>query len=352
MHKKEQMSPSQLCDMYAKAPYYLERRCGKWYMKKQELKDVKRWLAQNSNAFPTARSITEFIDMFNMKYHDADADWYPLPIIFEAQKQIKEEGLKELSFPLCEKQLIIINLLLFHNEERAIILTGVGGSGKSTFANIICQIFDNDRSSCSLSDLSNRFKLETALSHRLIYSDELNSEDLNNGVIKMLISNQHVTVEQKNQVPYDTRCQSSFIWSCNNRPRIDLSDTGMLRRFVYYPMNNKIKNPNPMMKSKKWQHEELVNIVAHALSVDMTDWFSKFELETHYYLLKDNPVFMYRKLSTGEPITYCQYAEKCKDNGYKPVANMKWLAITDLIKEWGLYDKTDKEIEQCLRKEG
>lgn len=350
MPKEKDYTPSELCDIYHKDPYYLERRCGKWYVRKKEVKDIKRWLATDGRKFPNARTITEFIDMFNVKYHDPEADWYPLPIIEEARKQIKEVGLLPLAFPLNEKQLIIINALLHHDSERAFILTGVGGSGKSTYANIICQIFDNDRSSCSLSDLSNRFKLETAMQHRLIYSDELNSEDLNNGIIKMLISNQMVTVEQKNQVPYDTRCQSSFIWSCNNRPRIDLSDTGMLRRFVYYPMNKKISNPNPLFKSKKYTHEDLVNIVAHSLCVDMTDWFSKFEFETHYYLLRDNPVFMFRKLTTGEKSTYCQYAEKCRDSGYKPVAMMKWQSIMDLIAEWDLYDIKEKEVEECLKK--
>lgn len=350
MPAKRELSPSELCDIYHGDPYYLERRCGKWYMKKQELKDVKRWLAQDGAKFPTARSVTEFIDMFNIKYHDPEAEWYPMPIIAEARRQLETIGLQPMAFPLNEKQLIIINELLHHNSERAFILTGIGGSGKSTFANIICQVFDNDRSSCSLSDLSNRFKLETALSHRLIYSDELNSEDLNNGIIKMLISNQKITVEQKNQVPYDTRCQSAFIWSCNNRPRIDLSDTGMLRRFVYYSMNKKIPNPDPNFKSRKYTHEELVNFVAHALSVDMTDWFKKFELETHYYLLKDNPVFMFRKCVDGSKSTYCQYSEKCKDNGYKPVAMMKWQSIMELIVEWELYDIKEKEVEECLKK--
>lgn len=350
MPKKKELSPSELCDIYHDDPYYLERRCGKWYVKKKEIKDVKRWLSTNNMMFPNARSITEFIDMFNIKYHDIEADWYPLPIIAEANKQIQEKGLLPLAFPLTKKQLMIINELISHRSERAFILTGIGGSGKSTFANIIIQVFDNDRSSCSLSDLNNRFKLETALTHRLIYSDELNSEDLNNGVIKMLVSNQVVTVEQKNQTPYDTRCQSAFIWSCNQRPRIDLSDTGMLRRFVYYPMNKKIKNPNPLYKDKKYTREDLVNIVAHALCLDMTDWFQNFEFETHYYLLKDNPVFMYRKLTNGDNSTYCQYRANCIDNGYKPVALMKWQSIIDLIKEWDLYDKTDKEIEECLKK--
>lgn len=350
MAAKRELTPSELCDIYHNDPYYLERRCGKWYVKKKEIKNIKQWLATDGRKFPNARSITEFIDMFNIKYHDADADWYPMPIIEEARKQIETVGLKPLAFPLSEKQLIIINVLLFHRSEIAFILTGVGGSGKSTYANIVCQIHDNDRSSCSLSDLGNRFKLETALTHRLIYSDELNSEELNNSVIKTLISNQVITVEQKNQVPYDTRCQSAFIWSCNQRPRIDLSDTGMLRRFVYLSMNEKIPNPNPEFKDKKYSHEDLVNFVAHALCVDMTDWFKKFELETHYYLLRDNPVYMFRKLQNGEKTTYCQYAEKCKDNGYKPVALMKWQAIMDLITEWDMFDKKEKEIEECLRK--
>lgn len=351
LERKKPLSPTELCDLYKNKG--LERRCSKWYIKGTEIKNINQWIAQDSINFKTPHSVSEFVDMFTMKYHDADADWYPLPIIAEAQKQLRTIGLQDLCFPLNTKQLMIINYLLRHDEEYLVILTGVGGSGKSTFANIIRQIFDGDVSSCTISDLGNVFSLEKALQKRLIYSDELSSDDLDSKTLKQCASNQYIQVQQKGQEPYDTRCQSAFLWSCNIRPRIDLTDTGVLRRVLYYSMNDKIKNPDKTLKARKWEREDLVNIVAHALSLDMTDWIENFQEESRFYLLCDNPVFKFRKLMDGKETTYCQFAEKCKEFGYRAVSQGKWVMIMDLIKEWGMFDINEKEYEKrlCGKKE-
>lgn len=298
---------------------------GKWYIRDKEIHNIDKYLL-TTGLFPTVKQKDE-AKAFFMQCYGTDGEWKPLPIIAEAKAQ---KELLPLCYPLSHKQLVIINYLLRHDEEIFFILTGVGGSGKSTFANIICQIFDNDTASLNLSDLSDDFKLATGVGHRLIYSDELNSDDINGGQLKQLFSNQAITVNPKFEKPYQTRFQSAFFFNCNIAPRLDLCDTGMMRRILYFEMNEKIQNPDPSMNKRSWTRADLVNIVAHALNTDMTNWKELFQKETRYYLVKDNSVYRHRFLND-----YSEYAEACRDDGLRPFAAPKWESIRALLGEWG-----------------
>ena len=297
---------------------------GKWFYNDTEIKDIRKYMLVSGYA-DTMTELDNIIDMYKVMYGEVGV-WPPLPIIKEAE-ELKE--LKPLCYPLNEKQLKIINYLLRHDEEIFFILTGVGGSGKSTFGNIICKIFDNDTASLNLSDLGDDFKLATGIDKRLIYSTEINSDDINNGVLKQLFSNEEITINPKFQTPYKARCQSAFFFNCNKNPRLDLSDTGMLRRILYYSMNEKIKNPDPTLNKKNWKHEDLVNIVAHALRIDMTNWKKDFENETRYNLVKDNSVYRFKDIEK-----YTVYADKCKEEGLKPFSKPNWELVRELLIEW------------------
>lgn len=303
----------------------LEFISGKWFRKRVEIKNIRKYLYV-TGLFKSVDQLDKVIDSYIVMYGKS-SKWYDLTIIKEA-KDLQE--LKPMCYPLNEKQLMIINYLLRHDEEVFFILTGVGGSGKSTFANIICEIFDEDVAPLNLSDLSDDFKLATGIDKRLIYSTEINSDEINNGVLKQLFSNEELTINPKFSKPYKARCQSAFIFNCNIPPRLDLSDSGMLRRILYYSMNEKIQNPDPTLNKKEWTHDDLVNIVAHALNVDMTNWKDKFKDDTRYNLLKYNSVFRFK-----DEDNYGEYVEKCKDDGLKPFARPKWEEIRLLLVEWG-----------------
>lgn len=315
--------------------YNLEFISGKWFKDKKEIKDIRVRLA-NLGWFKNVSKIDETIDMYILLYGTTGM-WYDLPIINDA---LKLEKLEPLCYPLNDKQLKIINYLLRHDEEIFFILTGVGGSGKSTFGNIICQIFENDTASLSLSDLSDPFMLATGVNHRLIYSTEINSDEINNGKLKQLFSNEEITVNPKFEKPYKTRCQSAFFFNCNIVPKLDLCDSGMLRRILYYSMDEKIKNPNPKLNKITWEYKDLVNIVAYALKIDMTDWKKDFEKETRFNLVKNNSVYLLR-----DKEDYSDYADGCKRKGYRPFSENKFLEIRALLKEWKLLRSPLEEIE-------
>ena len=309
---------------------------GKWFYKDDEIKDIRKYMLVAGYS-DNMTELDNIIDMYKVMYGESGVR-PDLPIIKEAESLKK---LAPLCYPLNSKQLKIINYLLRHDEEIFFILTGVGGSGKSTFGNIICQIFDNDTASLNLSDLGEDFKLATGINKRLIYSTEINSDDINNGVLKQLFSNEEITVNPKFQTPYKAKCQSAFFFNCNKNPRLDLSDTGMLRRILYYSMDEKIKNPDPTLNKKTWTHKDLVNIVAHALKMDMTNWQDDFIEETRFNLVKDNSVYRFKDESN-----YLSYVSKCKYEGLKPFSKPNWDLVRELLDEWNFlipYKKVDMD---------
>lgn len=312
----------------------LEFVSGKWYFKEKEIKDISKWLYRSqgnkdvlayADAFKSVSDLDNTINLFTRVYGTAGR-WKPLPIIEEAKAQAE---LKPLCLPLSSEQLKIINRLLAPNQQKFFIITGVGGSGKSTFLNLIKQIFDNDFASLSLTDLGNDFKLAEGVDKRLICSDELSSGDLNNDVLKTIISGQDITVNPKFRTPYVAKFQSSFIFCCNKPPKLNISDSGLLRRIVYYGMEKKIEKPDLGMAYAEWTHEDLVNVVAHALAMDMTDWEEDFKADTHKYLLKYNTVYLFRDCES-----YTFYKMRCMDAGYRPFSLTSWQEIKEIVEDW------------------
>lgn len=299
---------------------------GKWFNDGIEIKNPQRFFMQNDYSLSSADEVRRTMDVFVM-LHGEDGDWLELPIIEDARKK---EKLEPMCFPLTKEQLIIINRLLVGGDEEVMfICTGIGGSGKSTFLNIVKRIFDNDVGACTLSDLSG-FQLAEAIKHRLIASDELNADELDNGALKTLVSRQSVQANPKNQTPYQVKTQSALFFCCNQPPKVDLSDTGLLRRIVYYKMDKKIENPDTTLQKRDWSYDDLVNIVAHALRVDIKDWRKIFDDDTHHYLLKDNSVWRFRYSANN----YDDYVSMCSQARLKPYSEPKYQALCQLIDEW------------------
>lgn len=320
--------------------------CGKYFDKNtnKELGNIKNALIQyciTQGYIPTGSDINNLVDIL-VAYGYEDGAW---PALYPNVKAKKHK----LPFPLDDKQLQIINILLFHPEEEVIfITTGVGGSGKSTFLNIIKQLFNNDFAACSLSDLSNDFNIAEAVKHRLICSDELSGDDLKLPVLKTLASKQHLNVNGKNQTPYRAKTQSCLFYCCNKAPRIDLTDTGILRRIIYYERNTKIENPDKTLNKRIYTKDELMAIVETAKLYENPNWRDIFAHETHEYLLNNNPVYLYYKTYNllNKPLhlyRYDEYVEFCHTRGYRAMNNSNYEAIMDLIEEWRV-DESQQEI--------
>lgn len=314
---------------------------GKWFDSEDvEITQMEKFISIKFDVYKidTQKKIDDVKDAFRRLYGEKGF-WPELPIVKEARaRDYKNLGfeLPPLCFPLTIQQLLIIKILLRGGDEEAFfICTGVGGSGKSTFGNIIKQIFGRDQiANITLQDLGKDFKIAEAISKRLIYSEELGATQIDDASManaKMIISNQDMLVNPKFQTPFEGKWQASLLYNCNKPPKIDVTDTGFLRRVNYYEMNHKIPNPDPTMKKREYSHEDLVNIVAYALAVDSTDWRSHFERDTHLYLAKNNSVYICKDAKS-----YLDYCLDCKAKNLKPFSEPNWSEIRELFKEWRL----------------
>lgn len=329
---------------------------GKYFSKDhKEIKNIDRYLSK------TYYNITrKFISEHDLKYlklgiinntNDEEREiWYRSNLIDEAL-QMEETGYSptSLPFPLDDKQLTILYVLLFHPEyEVFFITTGVGGSGKSTFLNIVKQLFDDDVSSTPLSNLSNQFMLAEALKHRLIASDEIGAGEVDLPIIKTIVSKQRIQVNEKFGATYDTLAQSALFYCCNEAPKIDISDTGMLRRIVFYSRNTKIENPNPELQKRRYTKEELIDFILYAKKIEgfyvgkpIDEWKKLFKEETNVFLSTSSSVGLFMKecIKYGQPVRdYQGYKNFCYRDNYKPFSKRKF----DEMMKWLLENYTDE----------
>ncbi len=303
-----------------------------------EIKDIDKsistYFEKVHGVFVTNSEIKDVKDTIIMR-GDALGRWPELPLV----KKAKEMGgisydMSLLPFPLEEKQLIIIWRMLFHPMDAVIfITTGVGGSGKSTFLNMVRQLFDNDCSNTSLTALSNDFVVAEATKHRLICSDEIGKGDSDEEMLKRLSAKNPMLVNPKNQTPYEIMSQSSIFYCCNKEPILDITDTGILRRIVYYVRNTPIKNPVEGMDVQRFTEEQLLMVARQAYSYEVGEcgrkWKNLFLKETHDVLKKNLSVARLRKVEN-----YDLYREECKRQTLKPYSQPRWEEIHRLLDEW------------------
>lgn len=277
--------------------------------------------------------------------------WPEMPLVTEARGLgPKPYDVKTLPFPLDEKQMIIISRLLYHPLEASIfITTGVGGSGKSTYLNMIRHLFDNDCSNASLTSLSNEFNVAEAVKHRLICSDEIGKGSADEEMLKKISAKNPMLINPKNKTPYEVRSQSSIFYCCNKEPVLDITDSGILRRIVYYRRDTPITNPIEGMDSRGFDHTQCLEVARQAMSFDVGEsgkkWRDRFLIETHDSLRKNLNVYRFKNCTYYE-----QYAQACKEQGLKAYSQPRWEEITKLLDEWHKEDMSvtlDEMTKDC-----
>ena len=310
---------------------YVEWISGKWFYNGVEMKDAKRWFYQNSDA-RDAKDAEKLMDDWILQYGDYDGNWYDLDIIDRAKERLnKGEKPGKLVLDLTEKELKILNYLLVGAPGYAVFFYGCGGSGKSTVCDLFCQIFGNRQNCCykKLADIE-KFNIELA-SARLWFDDDMSPywSDNKSARFKAIITNGPASYEAKGKTPWMGRYRCKFLGACNVPMKFDISDSGMLRRIVYYEKNTKIEKPDSSLIGKQYSQDELERVVMAALLVDMEDWVKDFEEETHRVIMDGNTVAKY-----GMVKSYEEYVNRTNAAGYSAFGEDKWREIKALFQEW------------------
>ena len=122
-------------------------------------------------------------------------------------------------------------------------------------------------------------------------------------------------------------------------PKFDVSDSGLLRRILYYKKDKKIDKPIEGLDSKVYTEEELLDIACAALLIDMTNWIEDFVEETHEVIMISNNVARF-----GICEYYETYVERCMKAGTHAFGEDKWMTLKELFKSWGAGQSGEERI--------
>lgn len=138
--------------------------------------------------------------------------------------------------------------------QKFFLFKGEGGTGKSTYMNLIHMMVGGD-TNCAhvgLSDFDKDYYLATLLSKLVnIDDDVVDGKALENtGRFKSTISGDIISVRQIYEPVISFKPYCTCIFSCNRLPRIMDKTSGLLRRLVLVELNHKVANPDPLFLNK------------------------------------------------------------------------------------------------------
>lgn len=186
---------------------------------------------------------------------------------------------------------------------------GVGGTGKSTFLEVLTLMVGEDNvSNVLLDQFGNRFVFANMLGKYLNIGDDngKNDELQNVGTLKSIVTGGRVTIDRKFMPPIECRIFAKQLFATNIMPYIDFTDGGLMRRLNIVPMNKVIPKD---MKLCKLDELELAAIFYEISKAgDLKD--NENELA-----IMSSPLYRFYK-STRFP-TYTNYKDFCISNGFR-----------------------------------
>jgi len=226
--------------------------------------------------------------------------------------------------------------------EKALAIVGPGGSGKSTFLEVLRTVlgFDNT-TGFSIQQLENEKFAKSELIGKLanIYNDLPYNYLEKSDVFKQLVSGDPVQVEKKYKQPFLARLHVKLIFSANQLPRtVDFTDA-FFRRWIIVTFPSKIENPDPALKRKlredqevrkavlKWMVEGLKRLLENGFSYKLT----ADEIAEYYVSASDSVatfVSEHIEEDAGSRVwhsdLYEKYVEFCKKRHYPPVSTQQF----------------------------
>lgn len=151
--------------------------------------------------------------------------------------------------------------------QKAFILLGPGGTGKTHFIDIVCRMIgDQNVSSASVHDLENDRFASAELFQKCVnqYDDMEQSTLANINMLKMLTSDKaRVRAQRKNQHPFDFVNFAKMVFSTNRLPRVNDDTTGFFRRIEIFHMDHVFRegDQDPELLERAIRPEELSGLL-------------------------------------------------------------------------------------------
>lgn len=222
--------------------------------------------------------------------------------------------------------------------EKFFICKGEGGTGKSTYMNLLHKMVGGDIN-CShigLADFDKDYYLASTVGKLLnIDDDVVDGKTLENtGRFKSIISGNVISVRQIYREVMDFIPYITCIFSCNRLPRIMDKTSGLYRRMVLIELNHKVKKPDPLFMNKVTDSDMEYFLFKAVEGIKLAIEEGRFRV-THseaqllqMFKRRQSPLneWLYENDITLEDLheqrclsLYAQFTEWCNNNGYSKV---------------------------------
>lgn len=219
--------------------------------------------------------------------------------------------------------------------EKFFICKGEGGTGKSTYTNLLHKMVGGDIncSHISIADFDKDYYLASTVSKLLNIDDDVADGKIleNTGRFKSIISGNVISVRQIYKEVMDFVPYITCIFSCNKLPRIMDKTTGLYRRMVLIELNHKVENPDPLFMEKvtDLDMEYFLFKAVDGIKTAIEEGKFRITQSEHQLLLmfkrRQNPLneWLYETNMCMKDIVNCkcivlykQFIEWCDANGY------------------------------------
>lgn len=222
--------------------------------------------------------------------------------------------------------------------EKFVIAKGEGGTGKSTYTNLLHKLVGGDvnASHIGLADFDKDYYLATTVGKLVNIDDDVVDGKMleNTGRFKSIISGNVISVRQIYREVIDFKPYITCIFSCNKLPRIMDKTSGLYRRMVLIELNNKVLNPDPLFMNKVTDQDMSYFLFKAVEGVKMAIEEGRFKVTQSERQLLD--LFKRRQSPLHEWLyetdmtigdlheqkclaLYQQFKEWCDQNGYKKI---------------------------------
>jgi len=224
--------------------------------------------------------------------------------------------------------------------QRAAVLVGDGGNGKSTVLEVLAAMLgDGSFSTVPLEKFEDRFSLAEMLGKRANIAHEMGDLDkASEGVLKQLVSGEPMTFERKFRDPFKARPTARLSFATNVLPRFSDKTDGLWRRLLIFPFTESIpveRRDRDLVSKLRAELPGIFNWSVQGLAMLASEGFRDTETMLHSKQAHReglNPVLSWLEecttvgsaFETSSSRALESYRSWCAENGFQSMNRTNW----------------------------